>query len=124
MIRISLKTGTEGPRHDPYSYEEVTIERGDSTTTIHLGLAEYCKYTEGNKSLTIHRLPTDPMMLALCGLTLKQAKRILRKREEAKLRAHRSHGGMEWSRGYPGEQLLICKCGDVVDSSFNLSAIQ
>lgn len=35
-----IKSGSEGPRHDPYSYSEYWCKKGDVEHTIHLGLRE------------------------------------------------------------------------------------
>lgn len=34
---LTRKYGTEGPRHDPYSYTEWTVTTNLSTVTIHMG---------------------------------------------------------------------------------------
>lgn len=36
---IYFRTGTEGPRHDPYSYTEITVSRkGHRRAMLHMGL--------------------------------------------------------------------------------------
>ena len=36
---VSMTTGSEGPRHDPYSYREICVERNGKVSVIHMGLA-------------------------------------------------------------------------------------
>jgi hypothetical protein len=42
--KIDIVNGREGPKHDPYSYEEITIERRGWRVTMHLGLAEWIEF--------------------------------------------------------------------------------
>src|SRR5690349_18265847 len=32
---VRLQSGTEGPRHDPYGWQEITVERNGHCATIH-----------------------------------------------------------------------------------------
>lgn len=37
--KVRIRSGSEGPSHDPYSYHEITVERLGREVTLHLGLA-------------------------------------------------------------------------------------
>jgi len=121
---ISVKTGTEGPRHDPYSYTEYTVRRpGFDTTVIHLGLGEWFKRGTEMVHCSMDRKGFGFGIEDACGFTVTQIDRIVRKLEESRYRAHKAHGGFEWQEGYPGEAFCMCKCGKCIDSTFNESAI-
>lgn len=120
---ISITHGSEGPRHDPYSYTELTVSKGNGWTTVHRGLAEWVEHCGERTECTGMGMLLDNLFEDYTGLTIKQAERIVRKIHERPYREHRKHGGFEWRSGFPGESLCICKCGHVVDSSFNESAI-
>ena len=44
---ISKKTGTEGPKHDPYSFEEFIYECNGKVTTLHMGLGVWMESSSG-----------------------------------------------------------------------------
>lgn len=122
MSNISISTGSEGPRHDPYSYQEITVERQALMVTAHYGLAVWLDIDR----LVLHFSDSkalDEVFTATTGMTLAQAERAVRKLKELPYREHRKHGGFEWADGFPGEALCFCKCGHVVDSTFNAGAI-
>lgn len=39
MTKISIRSGREGSRHDPYHYDEITVERHGHVYCLHLGLS-------------------------------------------------------------------------------------
>jgi len=114
----------------------VTYGDDDRWVTVHLGLATWVEAPRADFDQFGRRRTertqcygdecgkiADALFHDECGLTIAQAERALRKLREAPYREHRKHGGMEWRDGYPGESLCFCKCGHVIDSSFNESAI-
>ena len=125
--RITHKTGSEGPRHDPYHYDEYTLTRSDGRkSTVHLGLAQWMTYFDGR----VTRRFDDPYPViaskfeAVMGISLKSAAHIPRQLYDRKLRKHHKHD-TQWVKGYPGEELLYCNtCGTVIDSCFNWSVIE
>lgn len=47
---IEVVTGSEGPRHDPYSYTEWRVKRpGKPVVIYHKGLGDYVQYGERGK---------------------------------------------------------------------------
>ena len=126
---LRVTTGTEGPRHDPYYYSEITITRPDGRRAVfHSGLGRHCRLiaTDGVELLLDERddVNIDRHFEMFIGVSPRNAERALRKQEFARLRSHRHCGGLEWHEGMPGEALLICVCGKVVDSHFNRRAIE
>ena len=49
---VDITTGSEGPTHDPYHYEEVSVTRKNKTVTIHSGLADWV--TVNDKTVAEH----------------------------------------------------------------------
>jgi hypothetical protein len=45
MARLKRRTGTEGPRHDPYGYTEYHWTSTDKqrSAILHIGLGEWCE---------------------------------------------------------------------------------
>jgi hypothetical protein len=41
--KLSMRTGWEGPRHDPYSWLECTVTLNGVPITLHMGLATWIK---------------------------------------------------------------------------------
>lgn len=120
--RIVIETGAEGPRHDPYGFTEITLERGDNTTTIHMGLGEWVRH---NDELVIPNEPHDPnyvgAFLKITGFHPGDLESWLREvQSRCKCGSKQSYS----MSGYPGETFEVCsKCGDVIASSFNELAI-
>lgn len=123
-LNVHFRTGSEGPRHDPYSYEEWTIETPENTVQIHQGLGDWikCNGREYPETARGSRGDLDNFLTEKVGFTLEQIRRIHRN-----LKSRCPKGGQheeEWISGYPGEDLLFChKCEKFVDSTFNESAI-
>lgn len=43
-LNATVRTGTEGPRHDPYGFKEVTVEVRGVPVTMHCGLGLWVKH--------------------------------------------------------------------------------
>jgi hypothetical protein len=126
MSGITERIGTEGPRLDPYQYIERTVRRGRKhPITIHMGLSMWIQIGDCEKidigTLTIRQI--ENIFETMTGFTFKQVDRILRKLHELEYRRHKAHGGFRWACGFPGEELCFCKCGHVIDSTFDEGAI-
>lgn len=126
--RIEIRSGSEGPNFDPYHYDEITVTRADGRkATIHRGLAEWMRYWDGrferhfHDSYAILRSKFE----ACVGCTPEEAERTFHRLKERRITHHAC--GMRHIKsvdGYPGETFMLCdKCGDILDSSFDHSAI-
>lgn len=122
MSSITMRTGSEGPRHDPYSYTELTVRRGNTTVSAHYGLLVWLECNGEREQINDDKL-LSMLFQDMTGLTIKQAERAYAKLQALPYREHRKHGGYDWREGFPGESLCMCKCGKVIDYSFNESAI-
>lgn len=126
MARMKLKTGTEGPRSDPYAFGRLTFERTDGVVvTYHAGLGEWCRVefkTGPIRKFEWTNNAAAPAFEQLAGISVSRALKIIN-RVPTRCKTCRSRK-LAWLAGYPGESLLCCqKCDAVVASSFNESAI-
>ena len=142
---LEMRTGSEGPRHDPYSYTEYSITRKGITTVLHLGLGCWLQVEIDGKRFGERVQPdyhywrenhiylnemgkADNMAEAEVIARFEKACGGLRLRKFEDL-MHRpksccSKPRLDWQAGYPGESLCVCRnCGKVVDGSFNEAAI-
>jgi hypothetical protein len=127
---VELRSGSEGPRHDPYAYEEVTVYRADGrVATIHLGLASWMRSIDYNG--VERKFDETPEILhskfeATVGITPTSAIKALHRAKHNKIKRHScGQQHLNWVSGYPGEEMLCCgKCGHILDSTFDRSAIE
>jgi hypothetical protein len=126
---IDIRTGSEGPRHDPYHYEEITVTRPDGRKVVlHQGLAEWMTYFDGRVLREFqdrsHILQSKFEIVA--GVSVNVAAKAFHEKTNRPIKYHAcGQKHLQWVSGFPGEQLLHCtKCGDIVGSTFNRSAIE
>lgn len=126
MTTVTIKSGSEGPCHDPYHYEEITVQRPDGRVVVyHEGLGIWA---EANDGAAVDRTKEDAAALfeRYAGVSVRALKRAMHKAHERKFTRHpcgMSH--MKDVNGYPGETLTVCgKCGAVIDNHFDRSAVE
>jgi hypothetical protein len=128
-LRATVRTGNEGPSHDPYSYEEYTVETPQGKTVLRSGLGTVLTFNDIEVSLADYsfedqgKLVRGSLFFMQTGWTLQQIRRIARKAKER----CRKCGGRKTvtDSGYPGETFECCaKCGNVMDTFFCSSAIE
>jgi hypothetical protein len=123
-ITIRSRSGTEGPRHDPYSFFEWTLTLdAEREWIIHDGLGTWVRFN-GQQVEVAHHDIDGALQRTGCPLTLREIEQRHDEEREAPIKEHAPHGDPCWHDGMPGEQLLICPCGAVLDSTFDLSAIE
>ena len=128
-LAVKIKTGSEGPRHDPYHYREMIVRHNGNTTIIHEGLMVWLRHNDADiprPSTKSDREESDwyrKAFIKLVGFTPEQIERIHRR-----LRARCSHcGGKRFINvpGFPGETLVVCEsCNQIVDGTFDISAVE
>lgn len=131
MSSVQIETGSEGPTHDPYGWEEITVSRPNGVeVTIHYGLDNWVRTPEGVKCHTryddmgsreyLGRI--DRIFETYAGVSPEVA-------HKAYMRVQytcRDCGvsDLDYISGMPGETMNVCRqCGKVVSADFNLSAI-
>ena len=129
MSTVSYNSGSEGPRHDPYHYDEVTIDRknGD-VVTIHMGLAAWCKVKRHGK--TVFQVDGETAAQTLfewyAGITFHKAIGLQYTLFRRRVKYHAC--GTRFLKsvsGYPGESFTICdNCGAHLDYHFNRSVVE
>lgn len=132
-----METGTEGPRHDPYAWEEFTVhcQNGNKVTyrSSGLGYTRTTVLSDGNPRVVETRGvgnqdgPAEHLFTLYAKITPHVAERAYweskKRRITNHLRACHSHTKRE--SGYPGESFTVCaKCGEVLETSFNISAVE
>lgn len=125
MSSVTIEYGEEGPKHDPYGWTEITVDRPNGVSvTIHYGLAEWVRTPEGTK---IDSRTNDPERIARIFTTYAGVTPQIAERAYQKYRSKCRECGCpetESKAGYPGETFDVCvNCGAMVDYHFNESAI-
>lgn len=121
---IKFVSGSEGPRQDPYAFEETILLGPTGGVKIHTGLALYVEKANGDRTQWTEKdlAEADAMFAAATGLTARQCERAVRKlcSRCRKCRGKRAR----WVAGYPGESICVCaRCNEVMDYEFSPSAI-
>lgn len=125
---VTVRTGQEGPKHDPYSFVEYEAEMPTTSLEAHLGLGFWVRTNGGPKiNITGWNYDRDEQFLNdlfrhATGYTIRQ---LIRFRDAAKSRC--TAGGRHNTipmNGFPGESFEVCtKCNRVVDSFFDHASI-
>jgi hypothetical protein len=126
MSKIKMRHGSEGPRHDPYHFEEVTVTRADGRwATLHTGLAVWVKTSDGRWEERDEK-KAFAIFGEVAGIAPRAVEKAEREKHDRRYRFHpcgQKH--FEGASGYPGESFVVCrKCGDVIDYAFDRSAIE
>jgi hypothetical protein len=123
MAMVSLKVGREGPKWDPYAFDEWHVERGTHKIIGHFGLAIWVSIDSvkfGGPRCTekgLYRLFEDAV-----GVTIPVLEKAFQRYHSRCKKCGKTR--LIGSRGYPGETLWLCaKCGDVVSCDFDESAV-
>jgi len=120
--KISYRKGSEGPRHDPYSFDEITFEGRRGKTVGHFGLAAWVRH---NGVIVADDNTAYDVWITLTGLPPHKAIELYHKRPWRKHATKCDGKDFTEESGYPGESFTICaKCGDIVDSHMNWSEIE
>ena len=117
-------SGTEGPRHDPYHWDEWQLIHYDKRAiyTLHLGLV--VRYDRNNETMEMQdEQDAVEQFIIDTGMHMDQwdkAGQKLRSRCR-KCGNHRYFMNID---GMPGETMIQCvPCGHIVDVEFNESAV-
>lgn len=122
-VSVYVKTGTEGPRYDPYGYVEYKCRgrNGFGQYILHLGLIEWIEHQLDNRTLKKDTQSNVQMKWELLtGIKVDDV-------EEVVNQPHFCECGCKKTKtmeGYPGEVFEMCTaCNAIVDSIFCESAI-
>jgi hypothetical protein len=133
-LRVWRTTGTEGPRHDPYGYDEIHAELPSGSITYHMGLGSWVKLHDGKpgrRAAPIKKLDERTcteadlrkMFELTVGFSINQIERIHRKLKSRCRKCGCKH--TEWVAGYPGEHMEQCVgCGHIVGGYFCRSEVE
>lgn len=130
------KSGSEGPRHDPYAYTEYCLDEKYLFThgsehrlghTLHMGLAVwYETWLNGEKVFhTDNEAEAVETWERFSRLNVNQLDKLIHEKKFKRCPHCGSKKGYFCADGFPGETLTIClSCESIVDSELNLSAIE
>lgn len=129
---IDLRSGVEGPRHDPYGWQEVTVRGRAGVVTYHAGLATWTKLVResGEAEVTHTFNGRDEAALRferLVGVTPETAREAKDRVEVRRIASHLRTCGSDLIcvSGHPGESLECCRrCGQPLRSHFDRSAVE
>lgn len=120
MTKVSLKAGTEGSRHDPYHFTEVTVDRLGRKFAAHTGLVQWYKI-DGQP------VPLDEWVKQ-AGARPEHFERWKYQGKDRQVNRHLKTcpGRIQCDavQGFNGESLTVCGCGKVLDYSFCRSAVE
>lgn len=133
-LAIFQRSGTEGPRHDPYGWEEFEVHRNGNEVMYRAGGLGYVRlYLNGLCAFELYDRdgPVSSTVDKFFELHTGHSRREWEEATE-RLMAHRMSKCSECGskhfkaeRGYPGETFTVCAdCGHVVASDMNYSAIE
>lgn len=119
MAKLRQKVGAEGPRSDPYGYEEITFTPtdGEIEVTLHTGLGDWI---EVRLVKTEHRIRSyekpgvsiDSLWEFWTGMTTKQAERYVERLEYPNKCPTCGSKKRDYGKGYAGEMIIFCaNCG-------------
>lgn len=131
MTSITIKTGSEGPKHDPYHYEQITVRRSSGDEIVYHcgGLSEWLEVRANDRVIRAAGYDETEecrrLFEAYVGVSYEVAVKAYRSLPWRRLKAHPC--GLQFIcdvPGYPGETLTVCgKCGHVIDGHMDMSAI-
>lgn len=116
-MNVSFNRGTEGPAHDPYGFDEVSVDLADGRVVVmHLGLDVWLKVND----TTIRRGNEKEVCFQFEELTGLDEHALQEMRDEPYRVPERcgscGSGEDRWthSGGYVGETIIACECGQIV----------
>ena len=127
LKNVGIKHGSEGPRHDPYSYIEFRWTKGDRVVVLHQGLANWVEVGgikhEGSGA-TYQSLPVE-IFEKETGLSVDEIYQAMHEGDGERVICEQcTSKDIEWVNGHPGEKFLQCNsCGHVLITDFNEGAI-
>lgn len=127
MNNLKIKHGSEGPRHDPYGFTEITFRGQRGSIKFHYGLATWCEGERNGRKFRVNEDANECLRLfeEITTMTPMRAESIAFELPWRKHAAKCDGRKFFCSDGYPGERFTICKkCDDVVDYHFDRSAVE
>lgn len=130
--KLSIVNGTEGPSHDPYSYDILTFENNLKKVELKLGLIDWIKFNGQQIKVTREDIFNDneiyqklhELFLQHTGLTVDQFMKAYNRIKNPKHCPNCESSKKQWYSGFPGEEFMACgQCGKVLDYHFNMGAI-
>lgn len=108
---LDIRRGSEGPRHDPYSYEELILHRGDDEFKLHIGLTVWFKIN--GREVKIDYDNPDEAWESYTEISICDFERAYYRVHGPKNKCpYCGSRNLEWFSGYVGEDMESCgDCG-------------
>lgn len=131
LIRRSFDVshGSEGPKHDPYSYTEFSMfaeyaDGNNKTVVVHHGLSEYVM-VNGIVQRPSSTEELDLLLLQEVGITFSKLDRLAHKKEHPDRCPKCRSREFNCTGGFAGETIVFCvKCGSYISDNFSMSMIE
>lgn len=118
---VQHNSGTEGPHHDPYHYDEYTINRDGRELVIHLGLLTFGKM---NGKVFSRNYPTVINAVErFAGCTFSSLLRAMNKLEHPKKCKHCGSRKFKYWSGYAEDFTACAKCDEILAVDFDLGRV-
>lgn len=120
-IEFSFRSGTEGPRYDPYGWNEICAEKNGKVYVLHMGLAQWLSI-DGTHQQDIPFDDVSSKFEEIIGMKIED---IMQQNYSERSRCPKCGcEELENQDGYPGEHFVVCsKCKEIVDTIFHESEI-
>src|SRR5687767_7330885 len=110
-LQVVRRTGSEGPKFDPYSFEELDVTTPHNTATLHFGLGDWG--TINGKRLELRgfdekeglKFLREDFLRSITGFTLTQIERIAHRLKERCPKC--GSRDFEQQDGFPGEYFIV-----------------
>jgi hypothetical protein len=120
---ITIRHGSEGPRHDPYSFTEISYTQKGTTVMIHSGFECFVEYEGIRANLRTYEEVLEEFVFRSGGFTPEQLERFVQRAQSRCTKCGSKEIGSV--AGFPGETLYqCCKCDNIIGGSFDRSAIE
>lgn len=123
--KLSIETGIEGPKHDPYSYQVLIFENNYNKIELKQG-AFNCWIKVNGKKFEEDEAPNgiDWMFKLRTGLHPWEFERIYQRIKNPKHCPRCGSTKRKWVSGFPGETFTVCRaCEQIIDCDFHMGAI-
>ena len=125
LYGVVVKTGTEGPSHDPYGFKSVKFRQATYFDGALSG--ERCTFNTPDGLARFEGEDARRTFKQVYGVTPDRLVRIVERQKNRELFRHyrtcpKAYAARDCS-GYPGESFTVCGCGMVLDYSFDESDV-
>jgi hypothetical protein len=126
LYGVQVRQGSEGPKHDPYGYTTIWFRKAafkDSTLSglsLTLETGDGLAVFDGDDATRVFEQVYSVDPYKLCRIVERQKRKEINRH----LRTCCESRNTREAEGYPGESFVVCGCGKVLESTFDISAVE